>query len=525
MTNLDEDTPDSAESFETAAPAAPALPRVTAPPLEISPELAVVSAIMGDADGIMFKQAQGIPLECWEDAVARTIWAVWRAGVDPTDVVKLALQAKLPMLQVLAIAEADRAGATFAKGLALLRGRAYHLKAKSLAAQLAEDPDRTPEIARQLAELTELTEYLPARTVDEFKLTAKDAKDCLLGNHYLDRGGGLVLASNSGMGKSSLMMQMAVIWALGRDFHGLAPNGPLKSLIVQSEDSDNDIAEVLESIYHVLKLTADQRKLLRERIVVVTDKRHRGDEFVSELRHHVRVHRPDLVWINPLAAFMAGDISSAEEAGKFLREQLNELNAEQKFAYILVHHTTKPGDPKKGEAKWSEIQYGMAGSYELIGWARGIIILKPADNPGEFNLVFAKRGTRTGIMVDGESESGLPCKVRTTTIPLQHSTGTFRPPGAAEEIPIIFWENRTVPRSETVTRKRKNSIDLYIPIIPQTREKALGIRALHRFANDLRPIAISSFILMVEAAVIDGFLACDRSNPKLPVYWFNAQPK
>jgi ABC-type uncharacterized transport system fused permease/ATPase subunit len=72
----------------------------------------------------------------------------------------------------------------------------------------------------------------------------------LLGNRYLNRGDGLIISGSSGMGKSSLELQMAAVWALGNDFFGITSNGPMRSVIIQSEDSDGDIAEVWASIIY-----------------------------------------------------------------------------------------------------------------------------------------------------------------------------------------------------------------------------------------------------------------------------------
>src|SRR5690349_14445158 len=96
------------------------------------------------------------------------------------------------------------------------------------------------------------------RTPFSFSIPPANDKSILLGNRYLNRGDGLVLSSSSGMGKSSMSHQMAADWALGLPFHGIAPNGPLRILIVQSEDSDGDIAEVWQSLKHVKRYTPAQ---------------------------------------------------------------------------------------------------------------------------------------------------------------------------------------------------------------------------------------------------------------------------
>jgi hypothetical protein len=92
---------------------------------------------------------------------------------------------------------------------------------------------------------------LQARPLGSFKLPAPGDPSVLIGNRWLSRGDIAILASTSGMGKSSLSIQAATTWALGRDlFGGFKPHRPIKSLIMQAEDGEGDIAEVKHSMYH-----------------------------------------------------------------------------------------------------------------------------------------------------------------------------------------------------------------------------------------------------------------------------------
>src|ERR1700726_2534775 len=62
-----------------------------------------------------------------------------------------------------------------------------------------------------------------------------DDTNTLLGIRYLCRGGGSFIVAPSGHGKSVLTVQGAVQLACNKPMFGIAnPNGPLKSLIIQS---------------------------------------------------------------------------------------------------------------------------------------------------------------------------------------------------------------------------------------------------------------------------------------------------
>lgn len=320
----------------------------------------------------------------------------------------------------------------------------------------------------------------PLRKPSDFRIVPAADPSSLLGNRYLNRGDGMVISGPSGCGKSSLQTQMAARWALGEDFHGIRPPAPLRSLIIQSEDSDGDIAEVWQSLHHVLAHTETQRGQLDERVRIVTDRVNRGASFLASLRSHITEFHPDLVWINPLQAFIDGDITSSKDIGEFLRAGLNGLNEPASFGYVLIHHTTKPATGKdRSERLWHEVMYDMAGGAELINWARAIISLRPGEAPGDFTLRLAKRGRRAGVVSMVQQGAGArPEPV--TEIPVRHSTGKL-PSG----IPIIYWEGRQPdpPTQKTATgggRPEKHRFDDYRNIFPPKSCPGLPINELHR---------------------------------------------
>ena len=75
---------------------------------------------------------------------------------------------------------------------------------------------------------------------------AENDPDNVLGNRWLCKGGSCLFVGQSGIGKSSLCMQLAINWALGRTTFGIRPERPLKSLIVQAENDVGDVAEMFQ---------------------------------------------------------------------------------------------------------------------------------------------------------------------------------------------------------------------------------------------------------------------------------------
>lgn len=280
------------------------------------------------------------------------------------------------------------------------------------------------------------------RSPSSFALPPDNDSSILLGDRYLNRGDGAILVGTSGIGKSSMEMQMAVTWALGWPCFGIKPNGPMRSLIIQSEDSDGDIAEMWTSMSVTMKLTPEDMALVNERVKIVNERVKRGREFTHELKRSIDAHNPDLVWINPLQAFMDGDVTDSQDLGQFLRGDLNKLNVPPRFGYMIVHHTTKPSTGKdKAERQWHEVMYDMAGGAEIINWARAILSLRAAPTEGEFNLVLAKRGRRAGVVKEVPHGAGVRMEPL-TVIPLKHSTGRIEVAGVARGLPAIYWDTR-----------------------------------------------------------------------------------
>src|SRR5205807_1283581 len=70
----------------------------------------------------------------------------------------------------------------------------------------------------------------------------------LLRHRFLCRVGGLLLCGPTGIGKSSLALQMMMRWAAGRECFGIEPVRPLKSLLIQAENDDGDLSEMRDGV-------------------------------------------------------------------------------------------------------------------------------------------------------------------------------------------------------------------------------------------------------------------------------------
>jgi RecA-family ATPase len=227
----------------------------------------------------------------------------------------------------------------------------------------------------------------------------------LLGKRWICRGGSALWVGSSGLGKSVLCMQAAITWAIAESFFGINPHGNgLKSLIIQAENDEGDVAESIQGVFKAMNLTEKQKALVMANVTIVRDCTSTGEKFVDRVRRLVEKHKPDLVWIDPLLAFIGGDLSSQETASAFLRNMLNPLSLSAGFAWMLIHHTPKPvreGNGYQGADK----AYSGFGSSELTNWARSVLTLAPCGDDAEgkriYRLEVTKRGKRSNLNSTG----------------------------------------------------------------------------------------------------------------------------
>ena len=254
---------------------------------------------------------------------------------------------------------------------------------------------RSVEGAEELVQ--ELQPVSPrARRLSELLRFHDNDPDELLRFRYLCRGGGLLLVGPTGIGKSSLSMQLMLSWALGRSAFDIQPARPLKSLLIQAENDDGDLAEMRDGVRTGLALDEADATAAFDNIIVAREDTLSGEEFFKASVAPLLIkHRPDLLWIDPALAYLGGETNSQKDVGRFLRNWLNPLLHAHACGCVVVHHTNKPPVGQE-KSKWQagDFAYLGSGSAEWANWARAVLVMRSVGSHSLFELRAGKRGPR-----------------------------------------------------------------------------------------------------------------------------------
>ena len=234
--------------------------------------------------------------------------------------------------------------------------------------------------------------------------------DELLRHRFLCRGGGLLLAAPTGVGKSTFVLQALLCWSVGRECLGIDAARPLRCLYIQAENDAGDLAEIRDGILTRLAFSERERHEAFERVMFATVNDICGPGFITQAVFPLcQSAKPDIVAIDPLLSYIGGDVSRQEVVSPWLRNQLNPVLNRAGCGCLLVHHTNKPpsGEQKRDWAA-SDFAYLGSGSADLANWARAVIAIRSLGSPDVYELRLGKRGRRVGWT----GPDGSPCYAR-----------------------------------------------------------------------------------------------------------------
>ena len=240
---------------------------------------------------------------------------------------------------------------------------------------------------------------IPVRPLADLRSIGQHDESELIKHRFLCRGGGILLAGPTGIGKSSFLMQCLIHWSVGLPCFGFEPARALRCLLIQAENDDGDLAEQRDGVIRGIELLQEVIQVALSRILVCSENTKSGEGLISRvhkiLGEHTGEDKIDLVVLDPALAYLGGDSSQQKDVGRFLRNWLNPILTKFKVGCIIAHHTNKPLRGKeKGDWKAGDLAYLGAGSAEWANWSRGVIVIRSIGSHQVFELVASKRGGR-----------------------------------------------------------------------------------------------------------------------------------
>ena len=204
----------------------------------------------------------------------------------------------------------------------------------------------------------------------------------------------------SGLGKSRMMLNLAVNQVLGRDFAGLPTcRRPLKWLFYGNENGfyrfRNDLRQMLKFC------SSEQRERLRGHIFLPTMARPK-DVYVSfadeenrvKLKTTIRYRDADVVVLDPWGAVIDGDELDDGDVRKTIFEIMDILaaNVEKPTAGIILNHSRNGAKELADAAGFSAANYGK-NSKAIFSVMRNVWNLRPAhiaESITKIELIHAK---------------------------------------------------------------------------------------------------------------------------------------
>lgn len=222
-----------------------------------------------------------------------------------------------------------------------------------------------------------------------------------MGDRWIGRDQTGLIIGPSGIGKTSVIMQMIAGWCCGRETFGIVPSKPLAIALVQAEDVKNDLIHVSKGVAAGLGITPSERKIGSQNNTLLTVRNHNGEAFTAELEKWLTLEQKtreeskkdpiDLVIINPIFSYLgAGEANDTFPVRQLLRHGLLPLAAKHHLGILLVHHTPKTTNRDTSKYGAHDWMYAGHGSAEFTNPSRAVLCIEPTEDADVFQFIAAK---------------------------------------------------------------------------------------------------------------------------------------
>lgn len=246
-------------------------------------------------------------------------------------------------------------------------------QARMLAASMADDAMFEP----------------PIRTLEDYLAAPIEIPPVLIHPFMCVRGGLNVTVGRAGKGKTVMNLNRMLRWSAGlpmfdtwMDMHNepyLAPDGPLKVLIVENEGAAGMFHRQIGLMLHAESyLPAAARKVAQQNTLVWGEGGYSHLKLddpakLASLRRGVEKWEPDIVFIEPFRSLWSGEENSSTEMSTVV-DALVGIATDYNCGVWAAHHEKKGGhgeDDKMSAARGSSVLEGIVTVMENFETAKG----------------------------------------------------------------------------------------------------------------------------------------------------------
>ena len=259
---------------------------------------------------------------------------------------------------------------------------------------------------------------LSVRSVGELIGMDFDDADNYFGDRIIAAGQNFTLLGPGGIGKSRIMLQMAICMITGKDFLDMPTHGTGKHwLFIQSENSNRRLHADLKHMMIQLRLTSAEWEQVNACLHIHTIENDEdayldlsNPDNAREVSGLIADYPSDFVVFDPLNTFTVGDLNSDQDMRAVVTEISKLVKKGNPNRVPMVVHHSLTG--KTGAAKvvgWDKSSYGR-NSKVLFNWTRAQVNFAPSDPDNNDVMVMscgkASNGRpfpEVGVLFDGDA--------------------------------------------------------------------------------------------------------------------------
>lgn len=308
--------------------------------------------------------------------------------------------------------------------------------------------------------------HLTHRTPDEILKMMFDPADLYLENGVFARSQPMTLLGPGGVGKSRLVVQLAVCLIIGRAFLGWKVSEcKTRWLIIQAENSNRRLQSDLKK----MRAWVGEAlwPLVQENLVIHTlEKDH--DSFLSIadqasaelLARLINEVAADVVVFDPLLAFATGNLNTDAamlKTCKTIAELARRGKADS--AIVVLHHTLTGKDGAKKATGYDRASYGR-GSKALHLWTRG-----------QINVAATKSDTNDSLVISCGKNSNGP-EFEPFGIKLHPVTMVYE---VDPEFDLAAWQNQLKGETNSAIKPTPEAVAAFVKDLPLTRKELVNL--------------------------------------------------